>query len=108
VGDAWGNVSKAFKVPVIVNKIFIIIGIEGGRSKDNATKYIMIGLGLHALTMSSMGMNSGIWMNMKAHGWIWIKLRFWMEDFKGMLSKSEDFAFLCARFGSGCINLRID
>ena len=80
MGDAWGNVSKALKIPFVVNKIFIIIGIGGGRSKDNATKYIMIGLILHALMMSLMGMRSGIWMNteavIEAHGWIWIKLRF--------------------------------
>ena len=78
MGDAWGNVSKAFKIPVIVNNIFIIIGIGGGGSKDNATKHIMIRLELHALMMSLMGMRSGIWMNTETHGWIWIKLRFWI------------------------------
>lgn len=40
------------------------------------TKHIMIGLVLHALTMSLMGMGSSIWMNTGAHGWI--KLRFWI------------------------------
>ena len=54
----WRKASKALNIPVIVNKIFIIIGIGGGESKDNATKLIMIGLGLHALTMSLMGMRS--------------------------------------------------
>ena len=28
-------------------------------------------------------------------GWIFLAF-LWMEDFKGMLSKSESFAFLCA------------
>ena len=82
MGDAWGNVSKACKISFIVNKIFIIIGIRGGRSKDKATKHIMIGLVLYAVVMSSMGMRSGIWMNieavMEAHGRIWIKLRLWI------------------------------
>ena len=31
-----------------------------------------------------------------------------VEDFKDMLSKSEGFAFLCAGFSGGCVNLRID
>jgi hypothetical protein len=56
-GD-WRNVSKALNIPVIVNKIFIIIGIGCGGSKDNVTKLIMIGLGRHALPMSLMGMRS--------------------------------------------------
>ena len=76
MGDAWGNVSKAFKISIIVNKIFIIIGIGGGGSKDKMTKHIMIGLVLYAMVMSSMGMRSRIWMNteavVKAHGRIWI------------------------------------
>ena len=76
MGDGWRNVSKALNVPVMVNKIFIIIGIGCGGSKDNATKHIMIGLVFHALMMSLMGMGSCIWMNKEAHGWIWIKLRF--------------------------------
>ena len=71
LGDAWGTVSKAFK-------IFIIIGIGGGRSKDNVTKNIMIGLVLHDLMVSLMGMGSCIWMNMEGHGWIWIKHKFWI------------------------------
>ena len=76
--DAWGNVSKAFKISFIVNKIFIIIGIGGGGSKDNATKHIMIGLVLHALMVSLMGMGSCVWMNTEAHAWIWVKHRFWI------------------------------
>ena len=76
MGDGWQKASKAFNIPIIVNKIFMIIGIGGGESKDNATKLIMIGLGLHALTMSLMGMRSCIWMDTEAHVWIWVKLRF--------------------------------
>ena len=72
----WRNVSKALNIPVMVNKVFIIIGIGCGRSKDNTTKYIMIGLVFHALMMSLMGMGSCIRMNTEAHGWILIKLRF--------------------------------
>ena len=84
--STWRNVSKALNIPIIVNKIFIIIGIGCGGSKENATKLIMIGLGLHALMMSLMGMGSCIWMNTKANVWIWIKLRFWIwlvKDFLG-------------------------
>ena len=73
---AWRNVSKALNIPIIVNKIFIIIGIGRGGSKDNTTKHIMRGLVFHTLMMSLMGMGSCIWMNMEAHVWIWIKLRF--------------------------------
>ena len=56
--DVWRNVSKAFNVPIIVNKIFIIIGIGCSGIKDKATKHIMIGLGLHALTMILMVIGS--------------------------------------------------
>ena len=72
----WRNFSKALNIPIIVNKIFIIIGIGCGGSKDNTTKHIMIGLVLHALMMSLMGMGSCIWMKIEAHVWIWSKLRF--------------------------------
>ena len=72
----WRNVYKAFNIPIIVNKIFIIIGIGCSGRKDNATKLIMIGLVFYALMMSLMGMGSCIWMNTEAHVWIWIKLRF--------------------------------
>ena len=34
VEDVWRNVAKAFNVPIIVNKIFIIIGIGCGGRKD--------------------------------------------------------------------------
>ena len=82
-------------------------------------------------------MGSCIWIDTEAHVWIWVKLRFglageiflresqsymidlrrigWiflaflgMEGLKGMLSKIEGFSFLCAGFGGGCVNLRID
>ena len=76
VEGGWRNVSKALNIPVIVNKVFIIIGIGCGGSKDNTTKHIMIGLVFHALMMSLMGMGSCIWMNTEAHVWMWIKLKF--------------------------------
>ena len=72
----WRNVSKALNIPVIVNKIFIIIGIGGGGSKDKTTKHIIIGWVFHALMMSLMGMGSCIWMNAKAHVGMSSKLRF--------------------------------
>ena len=67
MGDGWRKVSKALNVPVMVNKVFIIIGIGCGGSKDNATKHIVIGLIFHALMMSLMGMGSCIWMDTEAH-----------------------------------------
>ena len=111
--------SKAFNIPVMVNKVFIIVGIGCGGSKGNTTKHIMIGLVFHALRMSLMGMGSGIWMNTEAHVWIWIKLRFGLagERFpRESQSCMTDLrrigwrllAFLCAGFGDGCVNLRID
>jgi hypothetical protein len=92
LGDGWRNVSKALNILVIVNKIFIIIGIGCGRSKDKMTKHIMIGLVFHTLKMSLMGMGSCIWMNTKAHGWIQIKLRFGLagERFPREMSKLYD------------------
>ena len=55
MGDGgWRNVSKALNIPVMVNKIFIIIGIGCGRSKDKTTKHIMIGWVFRALMMSLM------------------------------------------------------
>ena len=50
--DVWRNVSKNFNVPIIFNKIFIIIGIGSSRRKGEAAKLIMIGLGLHVLMMT--------------------------------------------------------
>ena len=85
----WRNVSKALNIPIVVNKIFIIIGIGCGGSKDNTTKHIMIGLVFHALRMSLMGMGSCIWINTEAHGWLWIKLRFWIGFAKISQGKSK-------------------
>ena len=67
--DCWRNGGKVFKVPVIVNKIFIIIGIGCGGSKDYTTKHIMIGLRLHVLMISLVRIRSGIWMKAKNHVW---------------------------------------
>ena len=64
---SWRNVSKAFNVPIIVNKIFIIIGIGCGGSKDYTTKHIMIGLRFHALKMCWMGTRLQIRVNMETH-----------------------------------------
>ena len=51
MADVGRKTAKAFDVPVIVNKIFIIIGIGCGRSKDKMTKLIMIGFRIHILMM---------------------------------------------------------
>ena len=82
-------------------------------------------------------MGSYIWMNIEAHVWIWVKLRFglagerfpresqsymtdlrrvgrgfldllWMEDFKGMLSKSESLLSYEQGLVAFGVNLRID
>ena len=74
--DVWRNGAKACNVPVIVNKFFIIIGIGCGRSKDDATKHIMIGLRLHVLMMCWMGTRLGIWMKAETHIRMKDELRF--------------------------------
>ena len=99
---AWRNVCKALNIPVIVNKIFIIIGIGCGGSKDNTTKHIMIGLVFHALRMSLMGMGSCIWMNTEAHGWIWIKLRFGLVGAR-FPRESQSYMTDLRRFGWGLL-----
>ena len=42
--DVWRNGAKVFKVLIIVNKIFIIIGIGWSGRKGGMTKLIVLGL----------------------------------------------------------------
>ena len=55
------------------------------------------GLGLQRFSKESQGCMT----NLRKIGW-------GFEDFKGMLSRGGGFAFQCAGFGDGCVNLRID
>ena len=61
------------------------------------------GLGLQRFPRESQSCMT----NLRRIGWGFLDF-LGMGDFKGMLSKSEGFAFLCAGFGGGCVNLRID
>ena len=99
---SWRNVSKALNIPVMVNKVFIIIGIGCGRSKDKTTKHIMIGWVFHALMMSLMGMGSCIWMDTEAHVWIWVKLRFGLAG-ERFPRESQSFMTDLRRFGWGLL-----
>ena len=42
--DVGSNISKSFNIPIIVDKIFIIIGIGWSGRKGGMTKLIVIGL----------------------------------------------------------------
>ena len=44
LGNAWRNGAKAFNEPIIVNKIYIIIGIGWSGRKGGMAKLIIIGL----------------------------------------------------------------
>lgn len=61
--DVGSNISKDFNIPIIVDKIIIIIGIGWGGRKGEMTKHIIIGLRHYILMMSWMGMKD-------VYGWI--------------------------------------